>query len=80
MLRRLSQASGVQVIACTGFFQEPSPMLGAYTPKQFARLFIDDATRGIAGTDIRAGILKTAMDLFCVCAELACIEKLLAAK
>ena len=24
--------------------------------------------------------LKTAMDLFCVCAELACIEKLLAAK
>lgn len=63
MLRRLSQASGVQVIACTGFFQEPSPMLGAYTPKQFARLFIDDATRGIAGTDIRAGILKTAMDL-----------------
>jgi len=62
MLKRLSEASGVNIIACTGFFLEPSPMLGALTVRQFAQLFIDDITKGIAGTGIKAGIIKTAMD------------------
>ena len=63
MLQRLSSDSGVQVIACTGFFQELAGMLGFYTKEQYAQLFIDDLTKGIAGTDIKAGIIKTAMDV-----------------
>lgn len=62
MLRRVAAKSGVNIIACTGFFMEPAPMLGSYSAAAFARLFIDDATKGIAGTDIKAGIIKTAMD------------------
>lgn len=62
MLKSISKESGMHIIACTGFFMEPSPMLGSYSVGEIARLFIDDATRGIAGTDIKAGIIKAAMD------------------
>jgi phosphotriesterase-related protein len=62
MLKRVSEKSGIHIVASTGFFQEPSPVLGSYSVDKFAALFVDDLTKGIAGTDIKAGIIKTAMD------------------
>jgi len=61
-LKRLAEKSGMNIIACTGFFLEPAHMLGTYTADQFAGLFVDDLTKGMAGTNIKAGIIKTAMD------------------
>lgn len=61
-LKRLSEDSGLNIVATTGFFLEPNPMLGSYSADRFASLFIDELTKGIAGTGIKAGIIKTAMD------------------
>ncbi len=63
MLKRVSEDTGVNVIACTGWFQDVSPMLGTYSIDKFASLFIDDLTKGIGQTKIKAGILKAAMDI-----------------
>ncbi len=62
MMRRCSEETGVHIIACTGFFLEPNPMLGAYKPEDLAKCFIRELTEGIGNTGIKAGILKTAMD------------------
>lgn len=62
MLKALSEKSGLNIICCTGFFLEPSPFLGCYSKNELAALFIDDVRKGIAGTGIKAGIIKTAMD------------------
>lgn len=62
MLKRVSQDSGINIIACTGWWQEISPNMGYFSIDKYASLFVDDLTKGISGTDIKAGILKAAMD------------------
>ncbi len=61
-LKLAAQKSGMNIIACTGFFEQPHPLLGDYSADRFASLFVDDLQKGMAGTDIKAGIIKTAMD------------------
>ena len=65
MLKWMSEQSGINIIAATGWYKEQKPVvacLAKYTPERFAEIFIDDLVRGMEGTDIRAGVIKTACE------------------
>jgi phosphotriesterase-related protein len=63
VLAEASRLSGVNVIACAGWWLEMPRFLTGVTADQFARLFIREIQEGIAATDIKAGILKAASDI-----------------
>jgi phosphotriesterase-related protein len=58
-LARISQASGVSVIAATGFYWEPvpAPARGASALALRDRM-IDEIERGIEDSEVRAGVIK----------------------
>jgi phosphotriesterase-related protein len=58
-LRRISQASGVQIVAATGFYRECvyPEYVKQETIEQLARRMMDDIAYGIEGTDVRPGII-----------------------
>ncbi len=62
MLKKVSEKSGVNIIATSGWWGGEPPYLGPSTAEQWAKCFIDDVTKGCDCTDIKAGILKAAMD------------------
>ncbi|MHB0876271.1 MAG: phosphotriesterase family protein [Anaerolineae bacterium] len=63
---KLSRATGINIVACTGYY------VGAMRPAAFADLpatavadgMIAEATDGILGTGVRAGIIKIAVETF----------------
>lgn len=61
-LERVSRQTGVHIIATTGWWGCEPPYVGPTTAEQWARCFADDITKGCDSTDIKAGILKAAMD------------------
>ena len=63
ILAEASRLSGVNIIACTGWYLFIPRFLAGVSADQFARLFVRDIEEGIAGTDIKAGILKAASDI-----------------
>jgi len=63
VLAEASRRSGVNIIVITGWFHDPDHFIGDWDADRFARLFIREIEEGIAGTDIRAGILKAAADV-----------------
>ncbi|MBI2329501.1 MAG: phosphotriesterase-related protein [Chloroflexi bacterium] len=63
LLAEASRRSGVNIIACTGWWLEMPRFLNGVSADQFARLFIREIQEGIAATDIKAGILKAASDI-----------------
>lgn len=62
VLAEASRRSGVNIIACSGWWLEVPRFLGGVSADQFARLFTREIEEGIAGTGIKAGILKSASD------------------
>jgi phosphotriesterase-related protein len=63
LMARAARQTGVNIIACSGWWIEPPPYFVAGVPiKQLARVFVREIRQGIAGTDIQAGILKAASD------------------
>ena len=62
VLKRVSEVTGVNIIATTGWWGGEPPYVGPTTAEQWAQCFVDDLTIGCDGTDIKAGILKAAMD------------------
>lgn len=62
VLKRASEQTGVNIVATTGWWGCEPPYVGPTTDEQWARCFADDITKGCDGTDIKAGILKAAMD------------------
>jgi phosphotriesterase-related protein len=62
VLSEASQRTGVNIIACTGWWLNTPPFISGISPDQFAALFIREIEEGIAGTSIKAGILKSAAD------------------
>ena len=62
VLAEVSQRSGVNIIACTGWYLEMPRFLGTYTADRFARIFTREIREGIEGSTIKAGILKSAAD------------------
>lgn len=62
LLAEVSQASGVLIVAATGVWVEPQRFWHQRAPVETAELLIADLEEGVAGTDIRAGIIKCAID------------------
>ena len=57
-----SRRSGVNILATTGWFHNAEQYIGNDTPDRFAELFIREIQVGVAGTDIKAAILKAHAD------------------
>lgn len=64
-LRELSEQTGVQIISTTGMFFDLNGSFGHFSEDQISQIIVDDLTKGMAGTDIRAGIIKAVMDREC---------------
>jgi phosphotriesterase-related protein len=62
ILAAVSKLSGVNIICCSGWYIQLPPFLGSFTADQFAQLFAREVREGIEGTNIKAGILKSASD------------------
>jgi phosphotriesterase-related protein len=63
VLAEASRRSGVNIIATSGWYYDPQRFIGDWSADQFAKLFIREIQEGIAGTGIKAGILKSAADI-----------------
>lgn len=63
VLAEVSRRSGVNIIATAGWFHDPEHFIEDWDADSFARLFIREIEQGIAGTGIKAGILKSAADV-----------------
>ena len=63
VLAEASRRSGVNIIACTGWWLEMPRFISTVSSDQFAQLFFREIREGIAGTNIKAGILKAASDM-----------------
>ncbi len=62
LLAEVSRRTGVNIIACTGWWMTLPSYISGHSPDIFADLFVREIEEGIAGTDIKAGILKSAAD------------------
>ena len=60
MMEEVSRRSGVQVIASTGHWLDPSNSMRSRTIEELTDFFVREATVGIEGTDVKAGIIKVA--------------------
>ncbi len=65
VLKRLSETTGVHIIAVTGYIKSASAdvLLEKMTINQIADQLIRDVSEGISGTDIKAGLLKAGSSL-----------------
>jgi phosphotriesterase-related protein len=62
MIREVSRASGVQIIAATGNHLAVPRPFAEVSPDAIAPLYIREIEEGIEGTGIKAGIIKVASD------------------
>ncbi|MBN1190998.1 MAG: hypothetical protein JXA46_14680 [Dehalococcoidales bacterium] len=62
ILADISRKTGVNIIACSGWWMDYPPYIAGHSPDLFADLFVREVREGIAGTGIKAGILKSAAD------------------
>jgi phosphotriesterase-related protein len=63
VLAEASRRSGVNIIACSGWWTEKPRFLSGVSVDRLARGFIREIQDGIADTNIKAGILKGASDM-----------------
>jgi len=63
VLAEASRRSGVNIIACTGWWTEKPRFISGASAERLAKGFIKDVEKGIEGTNIKAGILKGASDM-----------------
>jgi phosphotriesterase-related protein len=63
-MRRVSRASGLQVVAATGIYtyDHLPPFFVSRDPDQIADLFVADIETGIQGTGVKAAFIKCAAD------------------
>jgi len=62
LLEEVSRKSGLQIVACTGHWLDPSMSMKARTADELGSFFTLEIQHGIEGTDIRAGVIKVATD------------------
>src|SRR4029453_3869590 len=60
LMQEIARRSGIHVIASTGHWLDPSNTMRARTVEELADFFVREATIGIEGTEIKAGIIKVA--------------------
>ena len=63
LLAEASRQSGVNIIACSGWWLEVPRFVANVSVDQLAEVFIREVEQGISGTNIKAGILKSASDM-----------------
>ena len=63
LLAEVSRRSGVQIVATTGVWVNVPRFFDTTTAEEMADLFTSDIEDGMAGTDIRAGIVKACLDV-----------------
>jgi phosphotriesterase-related protein len=61
-LAEIARMANINIIACTGWWMNFPQFIGTTSPDVFADLFVREIEEGIAGTGIKAGILKSAAD------------------
>jgi phosphotriesterase-related protein len=62
MIAEASRRSGVNIIACSGWWRDVPRFMTGVTANQMAKAFVREIEEGIAGTKIKAGVLKSASD------------------
>lgn len=60
MLKRVSEGSGVNIIASTGTYVDIPRLIWFTHPDRMAAVYIREITEGIEGTGIKAGMIKVA--------------------
>ena len=60
MIREAAERSGVHVIVATGIWLDVPRALRDATAEEFAAIFVHEIEDGLAGADIRAGVIKVA--------------------
>jgi len=63
LMAEASGQTGVNIIACTGWWLDYPRFFEGVSADQLSELFIREIEQGISGTDIKAGILKSASDI-----------------
>jgi phosphotriesterase-related protein len=63
LLAKASIQTGVNIIACTGWWLDYPSFFEGVSADQLSKLFIREIEQGISGTGIKAGILKSASDM-----------------
>jgi len=63
ILAKASHLTGMNIITCTGWWLEKIRFLPGVSIDNLTRGFVREIKEGIAGTDIKAGILKGASDM-----------------
>jgi phosphotriesterase-related protein len=63
LIAEASRRSGINIIACTGWWLDYPRFFAGVSSDQLARVFVREIEQGIGGTGIKAGILKSASDL-----------------
>ncbi|GAJ12332.1 unnamed protein product, partial [marine sediment metagenome] len=63
LLAEASRRSGVNIIACAGWWLDVPRFFAGVSADQMAEVFIREIEQGISGTDIKAGLLKSASDM-----------------
>jgi len=63
LLAETSRRTGIQIIACTGWWLDVPRFFAGVSPAQLAQVFVREIEEGIGGTGIKAGILKSASDV-----------------
>lgn len=61
-VRRVAMQSDINIVAATGCWMDAPRSFYRRTPDEVAALFVKDLTEGIAGTAIRAGVIKVASE------------------
>jgi phosphotriesterase-related protein len=62
LIEEVARKSGMQVIACTGHWLDPSRSMSARTVEELTDFFVKEIELGIEGTSIKAGVIKVATD------------------
>jgi phosphotriesterase-related protein len=62
LIEEVSRKSGVQIVAGTGHWLEPTRSMAARSVEELTAFFTKEIEQGIEGTQIRAGVIKVATD------------------
>jgi predicted metal-dependent phosphotriesterase family hydrolase len=67
LLQRISGDSGMNIVICTGFYREHTRpnYFNEWSAEKLADQMVEDLTLGIDGTEVKAGIIKVAIDDLC---------------